>query len=168
MERRLTVIANVAIIIVAVVALAGLIRNNSVAQRAWGPTGQRPNPATLIGRQFPISEPWSSHSKTIVLALQVGCHYCSASASFYRALTDQAVLGRTTIVALLPGPTDESIKYLSELGLDIPLVQQVDFRQISVTGTPTLFLVDNKGFVLRVWQGQLQDQEQLAVLSLLG
>jgi hypothetical protein len=73
-----------------------------------------------------------------------------------------------SVVAVLPGPTRESAEHLQDLGLSIPVIQQVDFRDISVAGTPTLFLVDDKGFVLRVWQGQLQEEQQKSLLSLLG
>jgi hypothetical protein len=166
MYKQLTLAANIAIIVVAVICRFGLIRNNTAART--GSEGQKPRPTARLGQEFPLAEPWASHRKTIVLALQVGCRYCSASASFYQELTGYALTHQISVVAVLPGPTRESAEYLQDLGLSIPVIQQVDFRDISVAGTPTLFLVDDKGFVLRVWQGQLQEEQQKSLLSLLG
>jgi hypothetical protein len=166
MEKKLTIAANMAIIVVAIIACIGLIRNNIAARTGF--EGQKPRPTALVGKQFPVAEPWASHRKTVVLALRVGCHYCSASSSFYQELTGYALNHQINVVALLPGSTSESGQYLRGLGLNIPVIQQVDFRDISVAGTPTLFLVDDKGFVLGVWQGQLEEEQEKSLLSLLS
>jgi peroxiredoxin len=71
------------------------------------------------------------------------------------------------VLALLPDSKEESSQYIQRLGLTIAAVPQVSFQKIDVRGTPTLFVVDSRGIVEKVWQGQLPDDEQKKVFSLL-
>jgi hypothetical protein len=168
-ERKLTIAANIAIIIAVIAILASLARNDSIARsRSTSSTGQLPRPSALVGHTFPVQQSWSPYNKTIVLALAVGCHFCSASAPFYKDLAGYASTHHINLVALLPQGLEESRAYLKELGLTIPTVQQVNFMDIKVVGTPTLFLVDSQGVVQKVWEGQLKETEQKKVLSALG
>jgi len=164
MEKKLTIAANIAIIIVAVATIVMFVRNDMLAGRS----AQSPiDPAVLIGKQFPLSQSWSSHKKTVVLALHVGCRFCTASAPFYQRLTGYANAHQVNVLALLPDSKEESSQYIQHLGLTISTVPQVSFQKIDVRGTPTLFVVDSRGIVEKVWQGQLPDDEQKKVLSLL-
>jgi hypothetical protein len=125
------------------------------------------DPKDLVGRQFPVSQPWAAYQKTVVLALSVGCKYCSASAPFYQRLTAYAESRQVRVIALLPQSEEESALYLKALKVNIPIVAQVDFQQINVGGTPTLFLVDPKGIVQEAWQGQLQESRERKLFSVL-
>jgi len=164
MEKKLTIAANIAIIIVAVATIVMFVRNDMLARRSAQSTI---DPAILIGKQFPLNQPWSSHKKTVVLALHVGCRFCTASAPFYQRLTGYANAHQVNVLALLPDPKEESNQYIQHLGLTISAVPQVSFQKIDVRGTPTLFVVDSRGIVEKVWQGQLPDDEQKKVFSLL-
>jgi len=54
---------------------------------------------------------WASHKKTYVLALQVGCQYCTASAPAFRQLTEAAAQYKdTAIIAVLPQSQNVSSK----------------------------------------------------------
>lgn len=105
---------------------------------------------------------WSANEKTLVLALQEDCHFCSESAPFYRRLVQESVAhGSVHLLAVLPNQDSESRNYLSRLGVAIPDIRQAQLSSIHVQGTPTLILVGNTGAVERVWIGQLpSDQEQ--------
>lgn len=165
MEKKLTMVANVAIIFVAIIVAITYAKNWRQSQ---SPNVQSVNSKALIGKQFPIAQSWGTYRKTVVLVLSVGCRYCSASAPFYQRLTAYAASHQVNVVALLPQSKEEGSQYLQQLKLNIPVVGDVDFQQINVIGTPTLFVVDGKGLVQEVWQGQLQDNRQDNVLSILG
>lgn len=166
MEKKLSLIANVAIIVVAFAAVVLMTRNEIIARQiASAAKAQRQDPSALIGKQFPVAESWNTKKQTVVLALSVGCRYCASSAQFYKELISYAAQHQTNIIALLPQAQADAVKYINQLGLDIPIIQQVEFRNIHVGGTPTLFVIDDKGVVEKVWQGQLQEDEQKKVLS---
>src|SRR5215472_3844364 len=140
MEKKLTIATNIAIIIVAIATIGMFIRNE-VRRAAQAARFQTVDPTALIGKQFPIRQSWSSYKKTVVLALHVGCRYCSASAPFYQRLTGYAKAHQVNILALLPDSKEESSQYIQQLGLGISAVPQVSFQDIDVKGTPTLFVV---------------------------
>jgi len=166
MERRLTIAANVAIIIAVVAILVSLVRNEVVGRTNTANFSVNvPRPTILVGHSFPIQQQWTPYRKTVVLALSVGCRFCSASAPFYRDLAVYAANRRVNIVALLPQNVEDSAAYLKKLGVAINSIQQINFADIKVSGTPTLFVIDNKGVVEKVWEGQLQQNEQSSVLS---
>lgn len=165
MEKKITIAANIAILVVAVVALALLVESHTAA-RGTSRSAAR-NPSVLIGKLFPLERAWSPYRKTVVLALSVGCHYCSASAPFYRALTEAAPESRVSVLALLPQEQNESNAYLRGLGLNIPAIGKADFGQLQVSGTPTLFVVDARGIVEKVWIGQLREDAQKNLLAFL-
>ena len=62
----------------------------------------------------------------------------------------------------------DSKTYLNGLNLQILNIQQVKFEDIKVSGTPTLFVVTDKGVVEKTWQGQLRDDEERKILALLS
>ena len=165
MEKKLTMAANVAIVLVAILVGITFVRN---WRQSENPTAKGINPKVLVGKQFPIAQSWGGYRRTVVLVLSVGCHYCSASAPFYQRLTAYAASHQANVVALVPQSKEEGTQYIQQLKLKIPVVGQVDFQQIDVNGTPTLFLVDGKGLVQDVWQGQLEDNRENKVFSSLG
>lgn len=166
MEKKLTMVANVLIIVVALAIGVQLLRGRMI--QGGDGNGTHLNPTSLVGKKFPIQENWNPSKKTIVLALQVGCHYCSASAPFYVRLSKYADEHGINIIAALPNSQAESRTYLNGLNLNFHDVQQVDFQNIQVSGTPTVFVVNDKGLVEKVWQGQLRQDDEQKVLALLS
>jgi hypothetical protein len=164
MEKKLTMLANLLIIVVALAIGVQLLRGRMIS----GGDGNRVHATSLEGKKFPIEENWNPSKKTVVLALQVGCHYCSASAPFYARLSKFADDRGIKIIAALPNSQTEARTYLSGLNLNFRDVQQVDFANIQVSGTPTVFVVNDKGLVERVWEGQLREGEEEKVLALLS
>jgi hypothetical protein len=164
MEKKLTMVANVLIIVVALAIGVQLLRGRMIQ----GGDGNRVHATALEGKKFPVQENWSPSKKTVVLALQVGCHYCSASAPFYARLSKFADERGINIIAALPNSQAESRTYLNGLNLNFRNVQQVDFQNIQVSGTPTVFVVNDKGLVEKVWEGQLRQDDEQKVLALLS
>lgn len=87
---------------------------------------------------------WAQHKRAIVLGLQVGCHFCEASAPFYRQILS-APHSETTIIAVLPQPQQEAESYLTLLGIRPNLTVQANFAILGITATPTLAIVDALG-----------------------
>jgi hypothetical protein len=108
---------------------------------------------------------WSNSPRTIVLALSSHCHFCTASANFYRRLQEVARARGVPILAVLPQPTDEAQSYLKSLGVPIAVVKQAPLDSLGVSATPTLIMVDSAGIVTDSWTGQLPPNIEKEVIS---
>ncbi|HEX8070987.1 MAG TPA: hypothetical protein VF546_13610 [Pyrinomonadaceae bacterium] len=163
--RKLTdLLANLAIIVVAILLSVVLVKNyllhNPPLNNSPAPQGVE----TRVGERLALSGvEWSKNGRTLLLALSTTCHFCSDSAPFYRQLIKER--GGVHLVAVLPQPVAEGQKYLDRLGLSVDEVKQAPLASLGVSGTPTLFLIDNNGTVLNTWFGQLPAEQETAVLE---
>ena len=164
--KRIELLANVAIIIVAVLLVVVLVK-----QLVLNKNNQPVRPASVTrelarGDKVSLSEvEWAKNSHTLLLVLQKGCHFCTESAPFYQELIKQTSARRDIkLVAVLPQPVLEGKEYLKEIGVDIADVRQVSPNQINVGGTPTLVLVNNEGVATDVWAGKLTPDTESQVL----
>lgn len=107
----------------------------------------------------------ASKSKTLVLALQSSCHYCTESAPFYKRLIKEVEGKNIKLLAVFPADIKESRKHLNELGLNKLDVQQASLDSIHVDGTPTLILVDDKGEIINYWVGKLPPNVETEVIN---
>lgn len=174
LSKRIEIAANVAIIVVALVAVTALVKRNFVAVKAPPLPGARtqaqpheplrPVPGSKVS--LPDVD-WAASKQTFVLALAKGCHFCSESAPFYQKLLRE--IGKhadTRLIALFPrGSAIEARKYLNEIGVSISEVREASLEAIGTRGTPTLVLVDDSGSVKESWLGRLQEDKELEVLS---
>ena len=162
--RTIEVVANVAIILVAVslgvVLISRTIRNYRAA--SVEPANTAPVKNQKI--QLPGVD-WSKNEKTLVMAISSTCHFCTESAAFYRDIR-----ARTSVhtVAVLPQSVNEGRNYLSRLGVQVDEVLQVPLSSIDVSGTPTLMLVGRDGTVIRSWLGKLPPDLEKEVLLSVG
>lgn len=120
-----------------------------------------------IGRRLSLpGVDWAKNQRTLVMALQTGCHFCSESSAFYQRMMQQrARYGGTQIVAVLPQPVDESREFLKSLGVNVDEIRQGSLKDIGVRGTPTLLLVNSTGIVTEAWSGKLPPDRENAVLA---
>jgi hypothetical protein len=135
-----------------------------------------PTPASNIVRT-PVTDPighklsipgvdWIRNQRTLVLALQTTCHFCSESGPFYQELVrERGKFGNTRILAVLPQTVGESSAYLRTLGVAVDDVKQYTLSEIGVKGTPTLLLVDSEGVVTEAWTGRLQSLAEREVFG---
>ena len=165
--KRVELLANVAIIIVAVLLAVVLVKQFVVNK-----TAQPTRPASARrelnrGDKVQLSGvDWAKNSRTLLLVLQKGCHFCTESAPFYQQLVKQTSASNDIkLVALLPQTVSEGKQYLEEIGVDIADIRQVSPSQVNVGGTPTLILVNNDGVATDVWSGQLPPDIESKVLS---
>lgn len=176
LSKRIEIAANVAIIMVALVAVTALVKRNLVGDKTPPPPSPdartraqpheplRPVPGSKVS--LPDVD-WAASKQTFVLALAKGCHFCSESAPFYQKLLRE--IGEhadTRLIALFPrGSATEAKEYLDEIGVSISEVREASLEAIGTRGTPTLVLVDNTGSVKESWLGRLQEDKELEVLS---
>lgn len=136
--------------------------------RAAGTPVEARSPLTdPIGRNIALpGVDFQKNQRTLVLALQTTCRYCTESASFYqRIVRERAKFGGTRLVAVLPQTAEESRVYLSSLGVAMDDVVQGSLRNIGVNGTPTLLLVNSASVVTEAWSRKLPSATEEAVLA---
>jgi hypothetical protein len=163
LTRKIELIANVAIISVALLVGAAFARNHLFPTPGARPAAPAPVPA---GAKLSVpGVDWTQSEKTIVLALNKGCRYCSNSASFYQQLARETAGHKDVrLIAVLPQEVAEGKKYLDELKVPIQEVKQASLDSLGVTGTPTLILLDKTGSVTAAWTGQIPADKEPDVL----
>jgi hypothetical protein len=152
---RLEVVSNVAIIVLA--AIVGFIALRNYA----------PRPLAELPQGTKLSLPdvrWNARPHTLVMVLRKDCHFCSASADFYKRLVDESARLRVPVIAALPDETAASREYLGALGIAVADVRSIPLRSLGVGATPTLVLVDARGAVTRSWVGQLPPEAEAEVM----
>jgi hypothetical protein len=161
--KRIELVANVAIIAVAIMLCAVVVQKFLLARNTRPPV---PTPTPMIGNSVTIDGiDWAQNRKTVVLALQKGCRFCTESASFYQHLIQAATSKGVKVVAVLPQPSAEARDYLSSLAVSIADIKQTPLHLLNVGATPTLILVDDKGQVTAVWVGKLSTDKESEVLA---
>ncbi len=108
---------------------------------------------------------WQTNQKTVLLALQKDCQFCSESMSFYKILVEKSKAKGITLVAVFPDSSEEGIQYLKENGVEIQEVRQAGKSEIDIKGTPTLILINNKGEVENSWIGKLPSEKEKEVID---
>lgn len=161
--KKTELVANVAIIVVAILLAVVLVRSflYSGSQRQ----SQAPTATIQPGTQLMLPGiDWKANGRTLVLALSTECHFCSESAPFYRQLSKQRsdVL---RLVAVFPQPIDQSQAYLTQLGVATDEVRQAPLSTLNVSATPTLVLADDQGKVISSWRGKLPAENEGEVFS---
>lgn len=99
---------------------------------------------------------WSHADRTIVLALSTHCHFCDDSSGFYQRLLPVAGSAGVPVVAVFPQSVDEARAHWAAQHLPLSgiVVLHAPAGQLSISGTPTVILVNSKGVVLRAWTGE--------------
>jgi len=123
-----------------------------------------------VGSKVPLPDiDWEKNGQTLLLVLDTGCQYCTASAPFYQQMVRETAHNRSIqLVATFPQEISKSKQYLNEHNVPIDEVRQSSLNALGVKGTPTLILVNNKAEVLRSWPGQLSPEAEKEVLLKIG
>jgi thiol-disulfide isomerase/thioredoxin len=161
MKTKLEAIANVTVIVVAL-ALGFVVLRGKIA----APHTPRSVAAGDRVGQVPGID-WSRHRRTLVLALDSGCHFCQDSAPFYQRLAQAQRPGAddVEIVALFPNDPEAVRQLMKDKGLAFRSVPAVPLEKLGISGFPTLLLVGRDGRVERTWLGILTPREELEVMS---
>jgi len=160
MKTKLETIANVIVIVFAVVVGAFFVKDRL--------STNAPEPNTVkAGDKLANLDgwDWSAHEQTLVLGLRKGCHFCEDSAPFYQRLAAQPQQGGTTIVAVFPDTADVVKEVVQLEGLRIHALAGVPLEKLKIDATPTLLLVDRNGKVVDAWIGMLSPRQELEVMK---
>jgi hypothetical protein len=163
----LDVTTNVVVVLFAVVAIGVLVKNYFAPQRL------KTSVAVRKGSVFPkiAGVDYQHFSRTLILALNVDCRYCTRSVPFYNSLDEgrQENAGQFNIVAAFINKDAGLVKsYTEEKQLSVQAIAGVDLDKLGVYTTPTLILVDNAGTVLDSWTGELRTDGEREVFDALA
>jgi hypothetical protein len=157
--RLLEKVSSLCLILASLVVTGSLLYDHSTRQE----TASVHSPAD--GRTLSLTGvQWTRYKGTIVLALSTGCHFCTASAPFFRDLASfQKSRPDLSLVAVFPQSTSEAERYLNASGVKIDTVisQSLDL----IEGTPTMFYVGQDGRIRRTWLGLLNNSQKHAALT---
>ncbi len=167
LNQRAELAANVLIIVVAALLIGVFIQRHFFHKSAT--TNQQARVQPVIGSHMNLlDESWANQSKTLILALQTGCHFCNESAPFYKRLIETIKDKDVKIVAVFPTSIEESKAHLNELGLTGLEVKRSPLENIQVSGTPTLILTNDKGEIMNFWLGKLTPDKEAEVINKLS
>lgn len=176
MIKKVEVLANVAVIITAVIFCSVLVRKyyfprdtKTVETTLPSVVASAPTrPSIKPDQQVSLPDiDWSKANRTILLALSTKCRFCTESAPFYQQIL-QKKSKDVRVVVVLPQPVEESRKYLDKLGVSVREVKEARLATVGVSGTPTVILIDKNGVVQNLWIGKLSDVDAQGVLEVIG
>jgi hypothetical protein len=168
LKHILDVTTSVVVVVFALVALGVLVKNYFARPSA------KINVALTKGsvlREI-AGVDYKQAQRTLILALNVDCRYCTRSVPFYNSIAEakQENTGQFNLVAAFINKDPELVKsYVEQKGLSIQAIPGVDLDSLGVHMTPTLILVDSGGKILDSWRGELQpegERELFAALAL--
>lgn len=159
--KQLETITNFAIILAVIMLGYFFIQKYFLSENS-----QIPSTAITKGMKISLSDiNWQENQKTVLLALQKDCQFCSESMPFYKILVEKSKGKGIKLVAVFPNSSEEGLQYLKENGVDIREVRQAGRGEINIKGTPTLILVNDKGEVENSWIGKLPSEKEKEVID---
>jgi hypothetical protein len=163
MKRNLEIAANVCIVVLSILLGYALVRTYLIPSSASSTQVTAPRPGAQL-TQFGAAL-WPRHRRTLVLALRSGCHYCEASAPFYRRLVQMQASkgGDFGLLAVLPDDDLTARSYLSSEKLMLAFEPDIALTAAGILGTPTLIVVNNDGRVVKSWVGVLSSKQEKEV-----
>ena len=159
--------SNILIIVVSLILGVILVQKYFLAPSK---TLSRPNQIDpVIGSKVNLPDmAWSPQSKTLILAMQTGCHFCNESMPFYKRLIEATKDKNIKLVAVFPTSVEDSTAHLDSLGIKNLEVKQMPLTNIQVRGTPTLILTNSDGEILNFWVGKLPPEKEAEVIDKLS
>ena len=162
--KKIEFIANVAIIVIAMLLAVVLTRQYLLVKNIKSNNDIVTDQPSHIGTKIPISDiDWTRNRQTLLLAISSTCHYCTESVPFYQRLIKTN--SDTKMVAIMPQEIADGRYYLDKQKIPLQDIKQLTLASLGVTGTPTLILVDNNGVVTGWWIGRLSQAQEIEVLD---
>lgn len=162
MQKKIELVANIAIVIVALLIGVFFIKQYRSPDAASASVK-----AVASGTKISVPDvDWAKNQQTMLVVLAPGCHFCSESAPFYKKLLQETQKrGQTKMMAVFPQGSSGDQKYMQDMGVPVDEVKFASLDSLGVTGTPTLLLVNSEGVVTDLWVGQLAPDKEQEVLS---
>ena len=151
---------------VCLIGLCCLAAGLLIEQRFFSPAEEE-NPAhDLIGREVKLpGANWQSAPLSVLLQISSKCRFCNESMPFYKQLTTAGQARKIPMIVASRDAVDVMRKHLDEqqVAVDRVLHSRLDeFRM----GTPTVYVVDSKGMVKRVFIGKLDAAGEKQLLAI--
>ncbi len=164
LRAHLEVVTNVSVVI-AVVAVLAAFTHDFFNQR----NSPQVTPGLHKGQNLErLRTPIINNEESVLLvALNVNCRYCEEGVPFYNRLfeTQQASKSQIALFAVFPNSEEDVRAYADQKHLKIPFMSDMDFRKLSVTGTPTVILIDRAGKVQNFWVGKLSPYDEDEIMK---
>jgi thiol-disulfide isomerase/thioredoxin len=155
-------LSHVVVIVVGLICISVLVRNNFVPAPAAGP----PNSVLVPGRRI-SGKGISQKGVTVVLQLSSHCMYCERSLPFYRQLSSwRHGESGFRVVAVGSESPDELKHYLQSAKIEVDDVESLP-ALLSVGSTPTLIVLQD-GSIAKAWVGFLESDRRSQVADTLG
>jgi hypothetical protein len=146
------------IIAIAVLVVAGVLIKRQISPQRLSPYDR---PRINAGERLNLPDvDWKQSKKRLVFFLNKDCHYCTASAPFYKQLTEEGLKHGVRSLAVLPNSMEEAKAYIQSVKLPIDDVRIGPLSSYKIPGTPTVLLVNGSGTVERVWSGAAPGSEK--------
>ena len=139
-----------------------------IEQRFFSPADDDP-PATpsLVGRAMALpGADWQAAPISVLLQISSTCRFCNESMPFYRRLmaTRQTAASKVPVLVASHDAVAVIRKHLEDEQVAVDKVLHA--RDAFGTGTPTVYIVDSKGVVKRVFIGKLDPSGEKELLSI--
>jgi hypothetical protein len=167
MFRKLETIANLSIIVAALMFCATISKDRWLSKPASTSGSSAGTESSLKGTQLKLSGvKWDQADKTLVMALSTQCHFCQESAPFYKELTASPAVKakRVAIVTVFPQQQGEAETFVKGNQMYADNVLSMPLQLLGTSATPTLLLVDRTGKIERLWIGVLSRSQQKDLL----
>lgn len=168
LARRLEVAANLAIVVMAGVAMVTWVW---YLRRPEPPARGAPAPQYAVGEVVaPVPELSGAAGRPKLLVVMAStCHFCTDSMGFYRELVELK-RDRWPTLDVVAASREQPVvlgSYLQEHSLKVDRAVHIPHDSgFKVTLTPTLMLLDAGGRVLQIWVGKLsKDGERAAIAA---
>ena len=157
-------------VVTSITVIAGvLLLSGFVVYRSLNHPAESAQVPPAVGAALPAlpGYNWGQHSKTLLLVIRKGCHFCEDSLPFYRELLQAERNGdsKVFLISVLPDGEIDATHMLQDAQLDVPVVASFPLQQLHISATPTVVLVDRNGRVEHAWVGEQQAAGRKAILA---
>ena len=161
--KMIEIITNIAILLVCALLCWTVITHRSFSLDVFR------HATTIRGTTLPSVSGynWSSHKRTLVLAIRLDCRFCEQSFPFYKRLSVLRAAGNlhAHVLAVMPDDAVSGATTLKSVGITVEGVYGQPLASLKISGTPTLLLVDDHAHILEEWVGRLNAQGETEVIS---
>ena len=127
-----------------------------------------PTAPTVVGREVKLpGADWQSAPVSVLLQISSTCHFCNDSMPFYRKMmaARQASGAKIPVIVASADAVPVMQQHLADRQVSVDKVLHSRLDGIGAV-TPTVYIVDSKGMIRRVFTGELDSSGQRELLSI--
>jgi thiol-disulfide isomerase/thioredoxin len=152
-----------------VIGLCCLAGGLLIEQRFFSsPEAEMVSPPDFVGREVNLpGADWQAAPVSVLLQISSTCHFCNESMPFYKQLMEarQAHAAKVPVIVASSDAVAVMRKHLEDRQVIVDKVLHSRLESFG-TGTPTVYIVDSKGVVVRAFIGKLDSSGEKALLSI--